>query len=441
MGFADQLQALMTERGVSERELARRVSCDRSYIHLLKNGKRRPGARVAQLLDDALDAGRELAARADRDRAAHRAQEDPGDLLALAWLVGKLDRRVSRQTAQGFAATLAATGGMTDPAERLAHALGNRKGLTGETVGDLETRSLGFHWLECVLPGGDLFRAVLTHLSEVVSVLEACSQDRWRRRLAVTAGETALLAAWMAWDLGDMGRSAALYRAAGLAAQETGDQAVSACAVIYQSQSIGTSSARAHAQARRRLADAREQLLPGPGDPATRAWLMAREAEAAAAVGDPAAAGMIDAASEALTAARPQRERSWTRCLDSPGLTHARLIIATRLHDEALLESTINDLLLQAADADQKKSGRMLASVGLALIAIGDVSEGVRFGWRSVEAVRQSRARYALDRLAQLAAALEASGSGPDLREEISVVHRELVSRHPSTQGNLPALS
>src|SRR5260370_35379269 len=60
MGFAERLRALMAERGVSERALARQVVCDRSYIHLLKHGKRQPGARLAHRLAEALDAGGEL---------------------------------------------------------------------------------------------------------------------------------------------------------------------------------------------------------------------------------------------------------------------------------------------------------------------------------------------------------------------------------------------
>ena len=66
MEFAERLRELMAERGISERELARRVNCDRSYVHLLKHGKRRaPGHRIAQRLDDALSAGGELAALAE----------------------------------------------------------------------------------------------------------------------------------------------------------------------------------------------------------------------------------------------------------------------------------------------------------------------------------------------------------------------------------------
>src|SRR5260370_29432809 len=150
MEFAERLRVLMAERGISERELARQAHCDRSYVHLLKQGKRRAGRRMAQLLDDALGASGSLAALADRDRASSRSAEGmpsvpPPDLPALAWLVGRLDRRVSRRTAQGFAATLADIhdGGMGDTAERLAYPLANRTGLTGDTVGDRETRSLG----------------------------------------------------------------------------------------------------------------------------------------------------------------------------------------------------------------------------------------------------------------------------------------------------------
>src|SRR5260370_842601 len=117
------------------------------------------------------------------DRASSRSAEGmpsvpPPALPPLAWLVGRLDRRVSRRTAQGFAATLADIhdGGMGDTAERLAYALANRTGLTGDTVGYLETRSLGFHWLESLLPGSHLFPPVPTHLSQGVSLLAACCQ-------------------------------------------------------------------------------------------------------------------------------------------------------------------------------------------------------------------------------------------------------------------------
>jgi transcriptional regulator with XRE-family HTH domain len=64
MGFAERLAELMAERGISGRELARRLPCDRSYISLLTQGKRRPSPEMGAKIDDLLGAGGELAALA-----------------------------------------------------------------------------------------------------------------------------------------------------------------------------------------------------------------------------------------------------------------------------------------------------------------------------------------------------------------------------------------
>jgi transcriptional regulator with XRE-family HTH domain len=64
MGFAERLAELLTERGVSGRELARRIPCDRSYVSLLAQGRRRPSPEMATRIDRLLDAGGQLAALA-----------------------------------------------------------------------------------------------------------------------------------------------------------------------------------------------------------------------------------------------------------------------------------------------------------------------------------------------------------------------------------------
>ena len=48
----------------------------------------------------------------------------------------------------------------------------------------------------------------------------------------------------------------------------------------------------------------------------------------------------------------------------------------------------------------------------LAFAAIGDTSEAVRFGWRSIQAVKVSKAKYALSRLSELAAEEPAVAAG-----------------------------
>lgn len=60
MGFAERLRALMIERGMSTRKVARAVPCDPGYVSKLTTGARQPSAEMAQRLDEILAAGGEL---------------------------------------------------------------------------------------------------------------------------------------------------------------------------------------------------------------------------------------------------------------------------------------------------------------------------------------------------------------------------------------------
>ncbi len=64
--FAGQLGALMAERGLGVRALARKVPCDPSLISRFVNGRQQPSPDMAQHLDDALEAGGGLTACLDR---------------------------------------------------------------------------------------------------------------------------------------------------------------------------------------------------------------------------------------------------------------------------------------------------------------------------------------------------------------------------------------
>jgi hypothetical protein len=354
------------------------------------------------------------------------------DILALAWMVGRLDQHMDRRGTLQLAAGLVAAPvlGAADPIERIAHALTRPTGLTEDMVEYLEARSLGFHRLERALPAGQIFRGLLAHLNEITTLLQVCpNRDRLRTRLARTAGESAVLGAWVAWDLGEAQRAASLYHTAELAAKESDDPAILACSAIYQS--FGLADAGAHLTARQRLADAR-QMLPHRGDLATRAWLMGLEAEAMAAMGDPAAKDMMEKASDLLMQARPLQERSWTRCLENPYQPWRRLNIAIGLADEPGVYQYVGDLMALASDPTRKQTGRHLASIGLALVTIGDVHEGIQAGQRSLEAIRRIPARYNLDRLTQLGAALtEAGPRARDLREGIRATRQQLLSPRP----------
>jgi transcriptional regulator with XRE-family HTH domain len=63
--FGERVLALMEARGLSLRELARRVPCDASHLSKVVHGRKRPSLRIAARLDDVLEAGGELVTLAE----------------------------------------------------------------------------------------------------------------------------------------------------------------------------------------------------------------------------------------------------------------------------------------------------------------------------------------------------------------------------------------
>src|ERR1022692_2714551 len=90
MSFAEQLRGAMAERGMTGRQLARRVPCHPSLVCHFRNGRKRPSTKMAALFDVALGVGGELieAARADGALPDRRSVLAGGGLLAGALLVG-----------------------------------------------------------------------------------------------------------------------------------------------------------------------------------------------------------------------------------------------------------------------------------------------------------------------------------------------------------------
>jgi transcriptional regulator with XRE-family HTH domain len=82
--FAEALSALMAERGISGRGLARRIPCDSALICRYRSGKQTPSVKMAQRLDEVLSAGGHLAALAGPGRRAVLAGGAAAGLAALA---------------------------------------------------------------------------------------------------------------------------------------------------------------------------------------------------------------------------------------------------------------------------------------------------------------------------------------------------------------------
>ena len=330
--------------------------------------------------------------------------DDPWDvdLPTLAWIVGRLDSHVDRRTmlllAAGMTAEAAAT--ISDPWERLSRALTGPQALDDDTIERLEARTIGFHRLEYVLPARAIYQGLTTHINELSTLLQSGPSDRYRRRLAATAGEAATLASWIAWDLKQPGQSASFERVSALAAKESGHQIIQACTHAYKSYAV---EGRAAYDAVRHA----QQFLPAQGDDATRAWLLSREAEELAALGDRRAIEVMHQAHEAYDRARPHRERAWTRFLDPGRMAAFQLSTYVRLGDEHhVIEAGQTALSAVAQESDHKKAAIVYADIAQAQLQIGDIAEGITYARRALEAAQRSESTWGIEHLATVEKAL-----------------------------------
>lgn len=313
------------------------------------------------------------------------AQSDAGeglacDPLVLAWTVGRLDQRVDRRALFQHAA-FAVGGAALDPVERLMRVLGGDHRPDQYVAGHLEDRTKGFHRLEEHYPAKTLYPALMTHLSELSALLEGNPSIDLRPRLAVAAGESAVLASWFAWELGDSRRSAHASLLANLAARHTADPAIAACMAGYRTYMTGGD----HRLSVRIASSALEML--GDKDPITRAWLLARHAEECALAGDKKAAlDSISRAEDIYVAANPT-PRVWNYFLDPGRFASMSMAVYSRVKEEEKAVLAIGQIKAHLGPATEtKKLCVVEADLALARLRFGDVNEAVAHARTSLEA-------------------------------------------------------
>lgn len=350
------------------------------------------------------------------------------DVLTLAWIVGRLDTHVDRRTMLLIAAglTAEAAASVADPWERLTRALAGPQMLDEETVERLEARTIGFHRLEYELPASALYQGLTSHLNELSTLLQG-APERFRRRLAATAGEAATLASWLAWDLKRLLQSASFDRVSALAAKESGHPIIQACTHAYRSY---MQEGRAALEAVRHA----QQFLPAQGDDATRAWLLCLEAEHLATFGDRQAGERLRQAEEAFDRSRPHRERAWTRFLDAGRMAAFRLSVQVRLGDERQVIAAGQQALSSVdEDGDHKRIAVIYADVAQAQFQIGDIPTGITYARRALESAQRSESTWGLQHLGTVEKTL-AGQQDPGARELLG----DLIATR-RTLGSSPA--
>ena len=111
--FGEKLTSLLDDRGLSLREVARRMQCSAGYLSNVAHGRKRASEYIAIRLDGLLDAGGELAALVEAQaRDARPAGNSRGHLpgsftgnlegisLSLPYVPGRLVIEISRPDAE-----------------------------------------------------------------------------------------------------------------------------------------------------------------------------------------------------------------------------------------------------------------------------------------------------------------------------------------------------
>ncbi|WP_406511040.1 helix-turn-helix domain-containing protein [Streptomyces sp. NBC_00161] len=157
-------------------------------------------------------------------------------------------------------------------------------------------------------PSRELSNSVHAHIQLIQSVTRDARSDARRARLAAVGSETASLAGWLAWDMGDHGSARTWYGSAVRAARSAGDPLLTA----YQAGSLAQFEAHAGNGAQALSLAGRARKVLGPERPAVAdAWLSSVEALAHAAGGDQRGADRALTRSRAAAETLPDTPPPW----------------------------------------------------------------------------------------------------------------------------------
>jgi len=213
MAFGDKLRALMAERQVSLRELAKLVPCDPGHLSKVSRGRKRPSARLAERLDALLDARGELIALTSQP-SGRRTGDDPADQAL--WTPERVVEDITRTTLADLSVTRRDAGkrvgllvgaALTEQLEPWITQAGLPASPRRSTVGLEEVERIEA-WTRLLRRWDSRFRlgirrkAVIGQLNEVADLLSTPQGPEVTRRLFVVLAELAKVAASMSFDAG-----------------------------------------------------------------------------------------------------------------------------------------------------------------------------------------------------------------------------------------------
>jgi transcriptional regulator with XRE-family HTH domain len=340
--------------------------------------------------------------------------------------VAKLDPEVDRRTflrhAAGVAGLAAIPAGLAafpnapegEPWERLTHALDRPTALDPALVTDVETLTTSLHDLETRMPARQLITQVSGHIDRLAELLQGSTTETLRHRLIATAGDSAVLGAWIAWDMGDRTQAFRLYETAFTAAREGEDPALRACILAYGSYGA---SADGDANRARDLLEVARRCVDGAGFPATYAWIACRQAEETAALGDhPAALRLLDSGLSSYSKANPDTERVWTRFLDTNRVRGFAIATYVRVGDIDSALRIAEEALTALEPSQVKKRAIVLASTAEVHLQHGNLEQGMDLAGTALTAALEMQSTWGFEGLRRLRPLLSQWTGNPEVR-------------------------
>ncbi|MGW4475850.1 helix-turn-helix domain-containing protein [Nonomuraea sp. NPDC004354] len=390
---------------ISEYKTGKRIPTAKSTFEAIANGLGMP-AHLRRSLGLAPTNG------VDGAQAANEGMQIPTDtfdLQLLAEAIGKRGEALKRRELLGLVGQLGAATAIAqnDVWEKVSFALTRPSAIDEAIVREMEARSAGFHRLEEILPAQTIYKGLAAHIREIGTILNGTTidpKDALRTRLIVAAGESSVLAGWLASDMGSAPTARQFYDTAEKAAKEAGDPSIVACAFGYRS--YIPSGKGAHGRARALLGSALE-LLSKNESPGTLAWLAARHAEESAALGDKETAIASWAhAQEAFAITDPDEDRVWTRFLDQDRFDSFHIATFSKIGKLGEAEELARNVIARLPEVDRKRAGIILGDIATAHIVQGSITEAAKLAKEGLAIARETESVIWLPKFEEMAKSL-----------------------------------
>lgn len=291
-----------------------------------------------------------------------------------------------------------------EPWERLSRALSKPSLIDDSTINHLQTITHSYWQLRANTASRELLGGVVGHLQTVTEMLHNSRAMSNQQNLCSIAGEVALIAGQMTFDVNDYASARAYYKASMEAASEGQNASLYAVALARTSFTYIDSGDSQSALAFLERANGIGQL---GNNTIVRSWVKAIEAEAYANTGNLASCQQaIEAAEELSSQTQGETDQYWTG-FNASRLAGYKGVCYVRLHrpDEAL--GALSQSLMLMNSSSTRRQPRILTDMAMAHVQKGEIEEACHLATTALTITRQTHNVIVVPRLQRLRKTLE----------------------------------